>query len=142
MRAAQCAVVLVQEDGGGALGAGVGQGRQRGRRDRIGMTGGCPIAPRELLAAGGHQRFFDHRHGGQPAVTVQFDGVVGAAADNDFLAAIAAETADHQPIRRETSPAAGRCGRGIATAPPRSRPALRYASVAIAPRPGGVSWIT
>ena len=134
-------LVLVQEDGGGPLGAGLGQRHERGRRNRVVVPPGNPIPPRHAPAAPAGQRLLDHRHGGQSAVAVQIDGILAVPADDHFLAAWPAEPADGDLIRGEGGQGPAAVGAEVrCTASAAPGPSIR--SVAMAPRPGGVSWMT
>ena len=107
---AKRASVLVQQDCGGALGAGLGQTNKSGRRHGIGMPTIHPLAPRREVAARGHERLLDHRHGSHPTMTVQFDGIVCTPTEYDLLTLFAAKTSDHELINgiRHQRPATGR----------------------------------
>ena len=103
-------LILVQEDGGGPLGAGLAQGQHRGDGQRIGPLGGEPLLPEKRPAARVNQRLLDHLYGGVAAVTVNFDRLIRAAADDDFLTGVIAEAADGQSliaVRLERLAAAG-----------------------------------
>ena len=76
-----------------------------------------------------------------PPWQCNFDRLVRAAADDDFLAGVIAEAADGQPVvaHRLESSAAGRAKCAVATAC--KAPGPSTSRVATAPRPGGVSRI-
>ena len=91
-------MILVQKNGGGPFGSGFGQRHERGGRDRIVGPRPRPVAPRHAPASCGDERFLDPRHGGPSAVAMEFHGSVAAAAHDDFLAEVAAETSDDDLI--------------------------------------------
>ncbi len=84
--AAQCALVLVEEDGGGALGGGLGQFHQRSRGDRIDLRLGEPLAPREFLAAALDKRSQDGSRRGMAAVAMNLDPRRSGARGDHFFA--------------------------------------------------------
>ncbi len=108
--AAQGAMILVQEDRRGPRGAGLGQGKLRGGRQRIGLLCGDPLLPRQRPAAGLDEDLPDHGDRGVAAMAMQFDRLGRAAADDDFLTRFHAESPDGQSpvgLGLEPSSAAG-----------------------------------
>ena len=103
-------MILVQEDQRGPRGAGLGQGKLRGGRQRIGLLCGDPLLPRQRPAAGLDEDLPDHGDRGVAAMAMQFDRLGRAAADDDFLTRFHAESPDGQSpvgLGLEPSSAAG-----------------------------------
>ena len=90
------AVELVQEDRGGPLRGGFGQGNPRGGGDFIGVLTADPLAPRNRPTACTFQKRGDRGDGGVSAVAMDFDRLLRAAADDNLFAGVVAESPESQ----------------------------------------------
>ena len=75
-RLPQRAVILVQQDGGRARRAGVGQGKPSGGGKRIGFMPGGPLLPRNLTATAVNQQFFHPGNRRRSAVAMKLNSLV------------------------------------------------------------------
>ena len=136
-RTAKGPVILIQEDGGRAFGARLGQRDPSCGGKRITTKIARRVAPRHALKAGGDEQFLNPRHGRMSAVAVNLNRAVGATANDHFLArfvARVANMADYKPVDGKSGerPPVARA-KHDSTASTAVGPSTR--NVAIAPRP-------